>query len=204
VVAEADSEPPAVEPSGDPSGEIAPALAAAPAGPDPAAAPAGEHPLAATNSPWTQTSDGTAPVPLPSADVLPSAQLPSVQAAPPADEVKVEAVVAPSEDDTGSSRTLMTAGLAIAAIALIALVAYFMTSSGDVSDDPTSVGGVEQRDYGDEPAPAPTATATAAPKPRPITPPLPKPSNPEDIYEGSDNVGSKPAPKPADDFYDDL
>ena len=113
--------------------------------------------------------------------------------------------MATPEVDSSSSRTLMTVGLAIAAIALIALVAYFMTSSGDVSDDPTSVGGVEQRDYGDEPPPTPTATATAAPAPRPVPRPVaPKPSNPEDIYEGNDGAGTKPAPQPQDDFYDDL
>ena len=194
-----DSDPPALEPAGDPSGEIAPMDAPTV---DAAAAPDGEHPLAATNSPWTQTSDGTGPpVPLPPADALPSAQLPSAQAVPAADEPDVEPAVAPVE--AHGSRTLMTVGLAIAAVALIALVAYFMTSSDDVSDDPTSVGGVEQRDYGDDPPPT-TATATAAPAPRPVPRPVPTPSGQDDIYEGTDGVG-KPAPKPPpDDFYDDL
>lgn len=209
VAAEASVEPPTVqtpprvESSGDPSGESPPADvpsadgAPAPGGaPARAGPPAGEHPLAATNSPWTQTADGTAPpVLLPAADVLPSAQ--AVAAAP---EPKEEAIIAPIESSSGSSRTLMTVGLAIAAIALIALIAYFMTASGDVSDDPTSVGGVEQRDYGDDPAPKPTSSATANPAPRPYVP-APAPNPPSgDIYEQKD----KPAPAPAEDIYDDL
>jgi len=143
--------------------------------------------LAATVSRWS--SQDTAPA----ADLLPSAALPSAQISqsPPA----VAPAPAVPAATSGRSRTVMTIGLAVAAVALVATVVYLTMSQSSSVDDPTDVKlGAEQREYGDDPEPAKTATARpTAPKavPRvpfkfkkPTTSPKPTPrKEPEDIYD---------------------
>ena len=114
---------------------------------------------------------------LPSANVLQPSR-PEEQPPPP-----------PPPEPVGNShgsRMAMTIGLAIAAVALIGTIVYFMVSGGSSSEDPTDVKvGSEQVDYGDEPTAAATATASAKPKvaPRPRFKPKAKPKADEDIYE---------------------
>ena len=160
----------------------APVEQAAPATSD-GAAPAtshgeDEHPLAATNSPWLAAEQKL------DAAVLPSAFHTTMDQPSP---VAVPEAVA--ETSGGGSRMVMTVGLGVAAVALIAAVAYFAMSSRDKSHDPTNVD-MEQREYTEA---ADTATASAKPVelPEPVQPikrpvktqaPVKKP--PEDIYEG--------------------
>ena len=169
-------------PVAEPAPAPAPVPVAAPAAP---AAASGEHPLAITNSPWSQE---TKPDPdlLPSADVLPSALVP---ASPPVAEPLPVSSVAPPQR---SNRVLMTVGLAVAVVALIATVVLLTMSSKSGPDDPANVKvGAEQRDYADDPTPtAAPSKATAAPVKRPVVIPKPvapkttaKPKKPEDIYE---------------------
>jgi hypothetical protein len=138
----------------------------------------GEHPLATTNSPWSQEQKL-------SADVLPSASVLAPQEAEPAPPPPP---VAP--EAAPHSRTAMTIGLAVAAVALIMAVVYFTVSESDKGDDPANVKvGSEQREYGDEPVPAPTTSDEPQVAPKPPSPPpvlpkaLPKPKPKEDIYE---------------------
>lgn len=203
------SEPPAVEPS-DPGGtqpiednvsaenaaEVVSGDGGAPQDEKPAETSGDdEHPLAATNSPWT-AEDSVKAEDLPSADFLPSAQV--SQAPEPAP------LPAAEKESSGGSRTLMTVGLAVAAIALIGAVAYFtIIDQKSSSDDPAKVNvGSEQREYDmdddrKKSEPKPSATPEVKPKPPPPKPKpvvvpktIPKPrvptprKKPEDIYDG--------------------
>ncbi len=139
----------------------------------------GDHPLAVTSSPWETTSNVDAEL-LPSAAVL-QAAAPAPEA-PPVDSGEVASA-------SSSSRLGMTIGLAIAAVALVAAVVYFLVTETGAGDDPADVKvGSEQQEYGDDPAPTATASAPAPkPKPKPIyrppSKPKPKDDKPEDIYE---------------------
>jgi hypothetical protein len=83
----------------------------------------------------------------------------------------------------------MVIGLAVAAVALIAAVIYFVIVDRgpheDAADD-VNVGS-EQRDYGDEPTAAPAPSPSFAPvPPKPVS--KPPPAQPkkggDDIYDG--------------------
>jgi hypothetical protein len=82
----------------------------------------------------------------------------------------------------------MTVALAVAAVALIAAVVYFVMLDTGSETDPADVDmGSEQRDYNDNPVPQATASATTAPapKPRPVAkPPPPRPKSDDDPYDG--------------------
>jgi hypothetical protein len=138
---------------------------------EPAASDPGAY--GAANSPWSANRSIDADV-LPSANVL---QPTSAAAAPPP---------SPPIAARPGSRAAMTIGLAVAAVALIALVIYFVMLERGSEVDPDDVNvGSEQRDYGDEPAPTASATgAPSAPKPVAKPPPAkPKPP-PDDVYDG--------------------
>lgn len=132
-----------------------------------------------TSSPWETTSNVDAEL-LPSAAVLQAAS--PVAEAPPVDSAK-------DDGKADSSRLGMTIALAIAALALVGAVVYFLVFDSASGDDPADVKvGSEQRDYGDEPVPTATASAVAPkPKPKPVYRPPPKPKvkkgDREDIYE---------------------
>ncbi len=155
-----------------------------------------EHPLAATNSPWTAAEKVDADE-LPSADFLPSAQV-QVSAAPPAPAV--------AEERTGGSRTLMTMGLLVAALALVGAVVYFTMIDRKRSgpEDPAKVKvGTEQRDYDmdtDGPAPGTSSTVDAAPEPSPAPRPVIVPK----VIPKSTAPKPPPTRKSAEDIYDGL
>jgi hypothetical protein len=86
------------------------------------------------------------------------------------------------------SRTGITVLLALAALALAAVVAYFAISAGKKSDDPADVkAGQAQKDYAMDTIAAGSATQSAsAAAPKPIfkaPPPPPKPTPKRDIYD---------------------
>ncbi len=133
--------------------------------------------MAVTSSPWETTSNVDADL-LPSAAVLQAAA--PVPETPPAESGKDVA-------ESSGSRLGMTIGLAVAAVALVVAVVYFIVMDKASADDPADVKvGSEQREYGDDPIPTATASAPK-PKPKPVyrPPPKPKPkkNEVEDIYE---------------------
>ena len=171
---------PRAAPSADPPPEPTPSAPAAFSAPPVPATPFAEPPKAPdpSASPWFANQGGIDAQVLPSANVL--QQPAAVEPAPPPP---------PAMAARPSSRAAMTVALAVAAVALIAAVAYFVMLDTGSETDPADVDlGSEQRDYGDNPAPQVTASATAAPapKPRPATkppPPRPKSGN-DDPYDG--------------------
>ena len=171
-----------------------------------AAAPkteSGEHPLAATDSPWSSahTVDD---------DVLPS----SAMLSPPSDaSASVPAAAIQSENK--GSRGGITIVLAVAALALVAAVAYFAFNKDTPgAGEPADVNvGNEQTDYGDQPLPSakpkPKPKPSAKPSAKPVVRPLPPPPRPTSAAPASTSKGRpwprrRPPPRPAPvDIYDD-
>jgi hypothetical protein len=152
-----------------------------------------------SDSPWTRHSGAPAPLSLSksgtseaspwlqsqtvAADLLPSAaiNIPTAKAPEPA-----AAPVAPAE---GGSRTGMTIGLVVAALALIGAIVYFAVAGKRKTDDTANVKAGPQKEYDMSASATATASETAKPPPPP-PPPVVKPQVKQQKKGG--------------DIYDDL